>query len=57
MDLSLIEMQATPSIDEIKILNELIIRFGYDISIMWCIIAAFNFGRMEGKRELRNERK
>ena len=57
MDVSLIEMQATPSSDEIKILNELIISFGLDISIMWCIIAAFNFGRMEGKRESRNERK
>ena len=57
MDMSLIEIQATPSSDEIKILNELIIKFGLDLSIMWCVIAAFNFGRMEGKRELRNERK
>lgn len=57
MDMSVIEMQDIPSSDEIKILNELIIRFGLDLSIMWCVIAAFNFGRMEGKRELRNERK
>ena len=57
MDMSVIEMQDIPSSDEIKILNELIIRFGLDLSIIWCVIAAFNFGRMEGKRELRNERK
>lgn len=55
MELSLINLQSVPTEDEIKILNEIINNFGLDISIMWCMIAVFNFGRIEGKRELRNE--
>lgn len=55
MDVSLINLQAAPSEEEIKILSDLIVDFSLDVSVIWCMIAAFNYGRIEGKRELRNE--
>ena len=53
--LTLLEEQPTPSTDELEILNELIEKFELDISVIWALIDAFNFGVIKGKQTERRK--
>lgn len=54
--LTLLEEQTTPSADELEILTELIEKFELDLTAIWALIDAFNFGVIKGKQaERRNK--
>lgn len=54
--LTLLEEQTTPSADELEILTELIEKFELDLTAIWALIDAFNFGVIKGKQAERKEK-
>ena len=61
MELPLCSLTATPSKDELKVLKGIIkdvnleFNLDLDLSAIWCLIAAFNYGRSRGREELSRE--
>ena len=54
--LELLEKQPMPTTAEIAILIKIIEKAGLDVSAVWALIDAFNFGVIAGKQEERGKK-